>query len=324
MANRKTLTKAVRDLTVTGLTASGLTRIGYLDISEQLSRVNRKLFSQEMTYGVSDVTVTFPANPAYDNIRVVLSTAGDTWPVHNGWVKGKALWDEMNQLVLEDNPSIQGTWSDYKVYLDSTHRTLNVAGNNLDAIDSESVAYIAGEWNYSDYVLPQHSVDAAGNPLAADQCQAHLIGPTTGAPGNFISVGLVDSYQESRATVQLQSPNVPAGMSQSFFNLLTDSGSQEPELADIIEAENDRPPYDLLNYPGGSVNGAHPVITSISAASVYNPIISLPGFISQCGLVKVSVQAYLNGVAVLTPDMSMLFTIAPGMYKGVAAIPMGQ
>ena len=62
------------------------------------------------------------------------------------------------------------------------------------------------------------------------------------------------AYADSRAAVNPDQPNVPAGMATSFFNLLTDSGSQEPELATVIEQEGDNPPYDLLNYPGGSAN----------------------------------------------------------------------
>lgn len=320
------ITKCQRDLAVTGLTASGLTRLGYLDIAEQLSKINRKKFDQGMAYGVADARFVFAPSVAYDTIQIELSVAGDTWAVHNAHVKAKSLWTEMNDLVLEDNPSVAGKWSDFKVYLDGTHRTLSVAGNALQSITSESIPVLAGEWNYSDYVLPQHDVDpVTGEPKVADQTHAHLLGDDLGnIATEFYSVGLVKAYAESRATVSANQPNVPGGMPTSFFNLLTDSGSQEPELALVVEAENDNPPYALDDYPGGEINSIDPWIVSISSSNTFAPVGTLTGFVAQCGLVKVVARAYLNGVAVLTPDMQLLFSIAPGYYKGVAAIPMGQ
>jgi len=314
----------MRDLFVTGTTASGLSRIGYLDIAEQLSRANRKLFSQEMVYGVEDVRFGFQASPAYDTVTVTLSTAGDTWSVHNGYVKARALWHEMNDLVLKDNPSVAGQWADYKVFMDNTHRIIRNAGDKMQVITSEGIPTLPGAWDYSEYVVPQHDVDAAGVPLPADQTFVHLLGADSGAIGAWNSIGIVNAYQESRATVQDDSPNVPVGFKDSFFNLLTDSGSQEPELADLIVADNDSPPYDLLNYPGGDLNSVDAWVSAFGTANGSVPTATTPGFLAQCGLVKILVNATLNGEAVNPPAINLLFSIAPGMYKGVAAIPMGQ
>jgi hypothetical protein len=173
--------------------------------------------------------------------------------------------------------------------------------------------------------MPQHDVDpVTGVPLVADETNAHLLGVNQGAPGAFTSVGLVEAYALSRATVQPEDPAVPAGMSDSFFNLLTDSGSQEPELALVIEAENDEPPYDQLSYPGGSLNADGGVLSGYETGNVYSANVSIPGFVAQCGLVKFVVGAYLNGVQVDAPAAIMRVIYAPGLYKGVAAIDMGQ
>jgi hypothetical protein len=318
------ITKCMRDLTVTGTTASGLSRIGYLDVAEQLSRTNRKLFSQEYVYGIEDVAFTFLPSASYDTVQIQLSTAGDTYSVHNSWVKGKALWDQMNALVLEDNPSVAGKWADFKVFLDNTHRIMRVAGDNMNAITSEGIATQAGEWDYSQYTMPQHDVDAAGQPLPADDTFIHLLGADSGAPGAFASVGLVNAYALSRATIQPEAPNVPTAFGTSVFNLLTDSGSQEPELADIIRDDNDNPPYHEDNYPGAGINSIDAWLTSFASATSIAPNAMLPGFLAQCGLVKIVVNAYLNGDAVAAPDITLTCSVAPGMYKGVAAIPMGQ
>ena len=91
----------------------------------------------------------------HPKLEVTVATAPNTWIVHNAWTKGNALWNEMNQLVLADNPSIKGTWHDFKVQLagsQSSVRTLSVNGG-------DGVPVAAGEWDISTYVMPQHEVD---------------------------------------------------------------------------------------------------------------------------------------------------------------------
>jgi len=322
MARSKTaVTKAVRDLIFE--IPSGT---HYLDAFQCLSAVNRKLFAQGHVLGIQNAEVYFTAAADVVTNRVVLQTAGDTWPVHNGHVKGKALWNQMNELVLEDNPSIQGKWADYKVFLDDAHRAYFFGPGNLLPLDGAGAPYLMGEWYMSTYVLPQHDVDlATGEPLPADETQAHLVGPDVGATGAWQSVGLVNAYQESRATVQANDPNVPSGMSESFFNQLTDSGSQEPELAQVIEDANDKAPYDLLNYPGGSINAPTTVTVEEMLATVGSPVSQTGSFVAQCGLIKVVNSAFnATGEPVTAPTLTLRLRVMAGAYKGVAALPMGQ
>lgn len=315
--------KAVRRMSFI-LPAGGASH--YIDLAEALSIVNRKLFRQGYVYGVESIEYGLVADPtAIDTISVRAQTAGDSWCVHNAHVKGHALWNEMNQLVLADNPSVQGKWADFKVFLDAGHRASYFGTGNLQPVDGSGVAYLPGEWNYSDYVLPQHEVDPiSGLPLPADQTQAHLIGADVGVPGAFQSVGLVQAYSQSRATVSDQQPNVPVGMSDSFFSLLTDTGSQEPELGDVIEGENDSPPYDLLNYPGGQANGDEPHFAETGVATLGSPVGLLTPFAAQCGLIKITSNAYHQGVPAAMPGMTVHVTLMAGDYRGIAAIPMGQ
>jgi len=307
------------------------TNESYCDIFRDLSALNRKLMRQGHSLVIEKVEAFFHVTeenppgsgiPTFDTLTLSAGVAGDSWPVHNAWIKSKAMWHEMNQLVLADNPSIKAKWHDYKLYLDDHMRS-----GTINAPFASGVPVMMGEWNYSDFVLPQHEVDpVTGIPLPADQTQAHLVGPDVGAAGNFVSVGLVNAYQESRSTVQLDSPNVPPGMSSSFFNLLTDSGSQEPELADTLENENENPPYDLDNYPGGAVNVPGIVLAESGVATIGSPTIILSPFVAQCGLVKFVVQHSKWGVNVSMENkpVTIVVTVAAGDYKGVAAIPMGQ
>jgi len=119
-------------------------------------------------------------------------------------------------------------------------------------------------------------------------------------------------------------------MSTSFFNLLTDSGSQEPELADIIEGENDQPPYDFDEYPGADVVAPTPSVQSFAVASVGHPKGILPGFMAECGLIKFEIRAYdqagapVTNLGAVLGDILLKVNYAPGGKLGVLTTPMGQ
>ncbi len=302
-------------------TATAADSRSYIDTAKELSKVNRRLYDQGMMYAYQGLTFIWKQNTsALATIEVSVRTAGNTWVVHNSWVKGKALWDQMQDLVLDDNPSVRGKWHDYKIRLSSQM----IQARILAAKDGAGNDYAVGGWDLSTYVMPQHEVDpATGLPLPADELTAALIGSDTGSIRS-----LVKAYEESRSTVQSPMPNVPAGMSGSFFNLLTDSGSQEPELADVIEDENDTPPYDLDEYPGSDTNAPVPVTVGYGAISAQEVDGRIGAFIAPCGLLEIEIKGYdVAGTEIATADMptiGLLLHVAPGMYKGVAAVPMGQ
>lgn len=294
----------------------------YVDTAKELSKVNRRLYEQGRLYAYQGLTFIWrqSASSPLASLECTVRTAGNTWMVHNAFVKGEALWHQMQELVLEDNPSIKGKWHDFKVQLwegQSTARQLN-------AKDAAGTDYKAGEWNISTYVMPQHDVNpTSGEPLAATELSAMLIGDDTTTKRS-----LLKAYEESRATVQADMPNVPAGVTDSFFNLLTDTGSQEPELATVIIDENDNPPYDLDEYPGAATNAPTPVAVQFGATSTAEVDGNVGAFVAPCGLVEIELVGYdATGVQVATADMpiiDLLLHVAPGMYKGVAAVPMGQ
>ena len=300
-------------------TTSG-SHLNYVDTAKQLSKVNRRLYSQSRMYAYQGLTFIWKASGALATIECSVRTSGNTWITQNAFVKGKALWDEMQDLVLDDNPSIKGKWHDFKIRLDAQQ----LSARELEARDGQGVLYLNGEWDYASYVMPQHTVDpVSGLPLPAEVFDAVLIGDDTGSKKS-----LVKAYEESRASVSPDQPNVPAGMSGSFFNLLTDSGSQEPELADVIEAENDNAPYNLDNYPGGPGNAENPVTVGYAAISASEVDGRIGAFIAPCGLLQIEIKGYdASGAVVLPadmPDVDILVHVAPGLYKGVASEKMGQ
>ena len=325
-SKRNAIQKAERTLLFTVPSASAAEGDGslfYVDVARELSKVNRKLISQAKCFGIESVEFYFTGSSAAASILVQAQTASDNWVVNNAHTKGHALWTQMNNLVLQDNPSIRPKWQDYKVRLDSGQ----IIARTLECVDGAGDAYLAGEWDYSTYVMPQHDVDpVTGLPLAAPEFTVTLIGEDTSTKRS-----LVNAYALSRATVQPIDPSVPAGMSTSFFNLLTDSGSQEPELADVIEDNNDEPPYDQDTYPGmdngvGFVNAAHPIDQGLAVATIGAPVGRIGSFVAPCGLIRFKVTSYDPTGAALPSnvEMQMKITMMAGKYKGIAAIPMGQ
>ncbi len=300
----------------------------YIDIAQCLSFVNRRQYEQGKCYYVESVKIGL--NEAIADTGVIgtaLLTIPDTWVTANAWVKAKALWDAMNEKVLEDNPSVQGKWAQFITFMDVAHQNggSGTAGPNLNLLpkDSGNNSINTGEWAVSEYVFPQHTVNTTtGAPLAADEATCHMLGDDDGdvTAGTLASGGIIASYQDTRARVQI-APDVPADMSISWMTLLTDDGSQEPELADIIEAANDEPPYDRDDYVGGAANWSLPVNMGTSLVGLYSPEDTLMGFKVPLGLIKVSCN---ESVSTNNPAMLIELKLAKGHYKGVAATAVRQ
>jgi len=300
-----------------GGTATSQTQ--FVDVARDLSRANRRFYEQNRNYVIRGITYIMPQTAAADAKGFfTVSTAANNWCVQNAHVKGEALWNQMNQLVLDDNPSIRGRWAGFRVQLSSNM----LVANTLNPVAGDFVTpLLAGEWNYSTFVMPQHEVDpATGLPLAAEEFTPVLIGTDTATKRS-----LVKAYEESRATVQPIDPSVPAGMSTSFFNLLTDSGSQEPELADVIEDDNDAPPYDHDDYPQGDGNNVPAIVVASTDVNAAKLVGNVGSFIAPCGLLQVNSSIFDKpGEPGVMLPVGFILHVAPGNYKGTMSVPMGQ
>lgn len=298
----------------------------YIDCAQLASAVNRRLYEQGKRYYVSSVEFLAQAGGS-----VALLTLPDTWVTANAHTKAKALWKQMNDKVLEDSPSVQGKWADFKVFFDAAHRSggsgtsgptdnlIPVSGEVLTGLTPAAEPLTMGEWNMSKFVQPQHSVDGSGDPLAADEYTGHMLGDNlagTGKPDIIKSAGIIQGYADSRAKVQAE-PSVPGDLSTSWMTLLTDDGSQEPELADVIEAANDEAPYSMTEYQGGGANFNEGVMSAFAASTTTLVEGRASGFAVPLGLIKVKWQL-VSGTAL------MKVNLMPGEYKGLMATEMRQ
>ena len=300
----------------------------YIDLAKDLSKVNRRLYRQGMTYVVQDVQWSVSSGLKITDIQgITLSTSGNSWIVHNAWKKGFAAWRRQVREVENATGVKAGTWNDFKVYLDDSMED----GTILEPYASDGAVYVAGDWDYSALVFDDDGTEK--------DLKMHLIGSSNLADTNEESgIGLINEYQESRASVQDNDPKVPAGASDTIFAKLMGTDELTDRLVDNIEAANDNPPYAISDYPGGAVNADSAVPVRFGSVTAQQAQGLIPGFIAPCGLIKVF-NSYMvlqdadsNGAfaiddvyAVGTAQTAVvLITLAPGPYRGVLAAPMGQ
>lgn len=311
---RKSTKLQPAELSMSFTLPAGSNEVRYIDLGQAMSFTNRRLYEQGKCYYVERLELLNSRGGS-----VVVSALPDTWVTANAHTKGKSLWKAMNDKVLADNPSVKPKWFDFKCFFDQAHYNGGTGdpGPTLNLLPvSGGTPVTEGEWRMSQFVNPQHSVDTVtGDPLAADQYYCHVLQGDIAVGANIDSAGLISGYEDTRARVQ-DAPDVPGEMSLSWMTLLTDDGSQEPELANLIEYENDEPPYQRTQYPGGGANFNEGVVKSILATTSTLVVDKSIGFKVPLGLLKLT----CNG----DDPSALIVHMLPGMYKGTHATDVRQ
>lgn len=290
----------------------------YISIPAVLSILNRKLFRAARDYAVSGISLYSLTSGSKPNAKI--TTLSNNWPTKNAIVKAYHLWTEMNQKVLDDNPSLQGRWADFKPGFDSEHTVQWVANGigTMKPVDSAGNLYATpNEWDQAQITLPQHEVNpGTGVPIAAVNRFLHVLGADDLGSD---SLGIIQGYQETRATVQLSDPADDLLNPSNWMITLFDEGSSDPELAGQIADENDQPPYDRVQYPGAVTNGIGGQVQGYLACNfdvatgATKTQDVLPGFICPLGLIKLETTD-------ITGTEFLQIRVAPGMYKGCASM----
>ncbi len=282
-----------------------------IDLAKGLSQINRKLFRQGRQYyvaGVSVICATNFADSANTN-TLHAATAPNSWMTHNAHQKMYNLWNNQQKDAAKDLGIKRPKWADFKVYLDDNHRT----GTNdttqeiMDGdVASSAVVLAPEEWAYSQVVYSDDD-GTSGIPVIRDPL-LHILGGDNGVA----SLGIIEQYEESRRTVQAEDPNVPATASASIFAKVHDHDDTMETLVNDLESQNDAPPYDVDQYPGGADNAPHPNIVAVTTTG--DGAGALKGFMAPCGLIRFTASA----------AMDIIIHLMPGNYRGVMAPPMGQ
>jgi len=291
----------------------------YISIPYAMSIVNRKLFRSSRTYAVAGVS--FYTQTASTSQSVRIATIPDNWPANNAIVKAYHLWKQMNDKVLDDNPSLKGKWSDFKPGFDEDHTVAWDAGvPSLRPIDAGSaLSLVPAEWQQAEIVFPQHSVDldpvtGISTPLPAVTRHLHVLGDDDAAKD---TVGIIKGYESTRATVQAEDPADDSVDPSNWMITLFDEGSSDPELIGYVVEENDQPPYDQDDYPGATTNLAGGTFQTFMSV-FFDPATGATqnsthdsGFLAPLGLMKIEYsRTGAAGVNILQ------VRLVPGSYNG--------
>lgn len=281
----------------------------YIDVFKDLSAMNRKLIPQGRVAFITGFEYTVHSGTTGNGGNLYIDALPNNWVTHNAYVKAKAHWDMQQKRARSlIGASAKPKWEDFKVYFDESHRagtTLVVPGLNY------------GEWDYSKLVW-----EADDNSI--DEVYLHVM-------GNNVSTtdwGLILGYQQSRATVQAEDPELPDQYSTNMYaKLASDENLVADEVADNMEAENDEPPYDQDLYPGVDTNVTVGQSLTMLATPVTSSIDrSTSGVLAPCGLLRLTHTGISasDGSAATAPTAFLRFRVAFGNFKGLAAPAMGQ
>ena len=219
----------------------------YVDLALCASILNRRGYKQQCTkWAVAGFEVFQPAQGGDGALSIL--KAPETWIVENAYNKSKALYDRMNDQVLDLNEGIQGKYADFKIGLDSAHVQQDIQDTNtptgriltpvdgnggLTSADFNGSIEPVADWDFSTVEIPNALV--SGNTIGY---KLHLVGGSTAQ-----SKGMIAGYQLSRSRPNLEDPNVPT--QEGWMSELFDDGENYEDIRDNLVADNDRAPYPV-------------------------------------------------------------------------------
>ena len=296
----------------------------YIDLMKDIAAINRRGYHQGQMLQIAslelrqDITATDPpteqAGYALQSTIKVLPT---TWVAVQAYMKGRMAWMEQQRRARQDTGQvgIRPAYEDFKVYMDAGHRSTG----SLDTVDGANNAVTGGEWDYSKLVYADQTVD----PEVIREPYLHIVGGDVGTT----DIGLIQAYEESRATVDGDQPNVPVTAADNIYTWLT-SSQDEAASAEIVTnmiAENDSPPYAINNYPGGDSNYPTNVDKCYLQTSQANPVVHSKSFIAMCGLLRIYSRGKntIDGSDITLPG-TLLVHLVPGPTKGILSMNVGD
>lgn len=289
----------------------------YIDLMKALSEVNRRGYHQGQMLQVSSVELKQDTATSDNALQATVKVLPLTWVAVQAYMKGRMAWMEQQRRTRNETGQVgvRPSYEDFKIYMDNGHR----AGTELRTLDGAGNAVAQGEWDHSKLVYADQTVD----PEVVREPSLHLVGADVG----ITDIGLIQAYEESRATVDGDQPNVPVTAADNIYTWLT-SSQDEAASAEIIAnmiADNDSPPYEIYNYAGGDSNYPTNVDKCYLQTSQSNPVVHSNSFVAMCGLLRIYSQGkrLTDGANVALPG-TLLVHLVPGPTKGVLSMNVGD
>jgi hypothetical protein len=291
----------------------------YIDLFQGLSVLNRRMFRQG--YVLSVDFIEYIGNSGAE-ISIVKIPEGYT--THRAHEFVYRLWKSQRAEALENLDTLSpGKWSDFKVYMEAAHESvgqglLPSGASSGGTVLNQVAAYGNAEWNYADIVYHDPAL-----PGTSNQLDIQMLGSNDLPNGR---AACIDTWGEVRLRTHNPDPLNPLDASTSWAVWTGEnSADQTSQVIDLIEDENDSPPYG--NQPDTTLNailvGANSlpggVLVDTAVTGTTGRPVALDGGLIPCGLLKVTV-----GQAEVVTHSTLRVHCTRGEYKGVAALPMGD
>lgn len=299
----------------------------YIDLSQAASIVNRRFYRQGINWSVAGFTVTVTGTTTAPG-SVTICKAPTTWMTHNAWKKSKAMYDKMNQQVIDANDhDIKAKYHDFKVYLNSgmagatlqTDIDVPLNGEILLPTDCGYNLPFTGltpngnsEWAYSTIQIPTDG--GSGAPV---EYGLHIVGP------DGSTKGLITGYADSRSRpINTGEPNT--GANGGWMTNLFDVADNLDEIRLDLRTDNDVPPYHVGNddsaaefYPGGErqlpdteVVG-YAVVSNSGGDNSITAQRSIKGGLFPCGLIEIT-----SAIPGAISAYDLIVHLVPGSHRG--------
>jgi hypothetical protein len=301
----------------------------YVDLSQCASILSRKFLRQGLAWAVKGLRVMMPPGKAdtYNGVNAFyVSRVPVSWVASNAWHKAQAHWLKQQNDALEESgsESAAARFRDFKIYADRGHATAGELGNLtpismgpgqatgpwLTPLQIDGGSQV-GEWQYSRFVLPNDQIEVKMHAVGGDIANQ--------------SVGMIQSYAESRAFPTSPDPEHPGEVDDNFYTDLQNSVFESNQ--DIIRRAtdtNDNLPYNQAAYPGGETNmrNLESVYWHVNQNTIGMRNVSVPGFIAPCGLIRID---WINN-PVEQDDLPLTIEIelCQGDHRGYLAQPMQE
>jgi hypothetical protein len=273
--------------------------LSYIDLAKEMSKVQRKLVRQGQNFVIHGGLIQ-DSNNEY---TVRFNTAPQSWVVGTALRRGRKMWEAQFNQVLREGAigRVKPKYWDWKVYLNDAMRTGTIQG----CVDAAGTAFPNGEWVYSKFV--SEDIDWTNPALLAqanrdaDNYLAHIVGDHSGSAGNWASVGLVESWKDTRPAPDTDEPDTPGDVTTDPLANLFDEADADDERLEILRVDGDAPPYDADDVPGDGSTGLERM--AMAATSSSNPIVPFGGFIAPHGLIEVSCTRASSGNVTILMDV---------------------
>ncbi len=303
----KKIEPAVMEFYYTVASGSSIT----VDLMKDACLYNRRFYRQGQCVAVQDITMSSDAATNGTGFLTV-EKIPQTWVAFAAWKKAMKTWLEQQNEAIDDSGSESAVarFRDFKIYADVDH----ITAGSARPLDGSGAFLPAGEWDYSEIVVPNALADASGSLVNPSEYFLHMVGINN---NGGVSRGLIAGYQASRAYPQSPDPVSPTiASAENWLNQMFDVGNDNPEVVANATNHNDDLPYPQEEYPGGPVNmPALALHSKRGLATTFNTTKFAGGMFS-CGLIRISNTS--------NQDQNIVVRMVPGHARGYLAEPMQE